>query len=130
MLALLVALPVGAQDQAKPTGGQHQRMTSKLAYLANISDVVWWRLRGFSVHLGVKRTATANLDILNGAVGNLVLALNGKQAVEGYLYEAGRHRSPRTSGRGAKCKAWGKRRVEHTRCKHGDEWIKPESTPR
>lgn len=112
--------PAGSQQAFpdQPTQAQNDAMRARLSYLDTIHDVSWWTLYGYSVHIGVKGPAEANLDILNGAVGNMIGALGGTHQVKGFLYGAANFPSAMASTERATCKSQGTTHVEQTRCRH------------
>jgi hypothetical protein len=96
----------------------------RLSYLDTIDDVAWFEAHASDLHIGVKGDPTKAIDILNGALGNALIAAGRSREMTAYLYTAAEHSGPGEDGMGAACRSSGKRRVEVTECFNNGRWRK------
>ncbi len=122
---------VSPSDEQEPSLTPETRaaVESRLAYLSEIEEVVWWSINAdATLHIGTKDGT--GLDVLNSAVGWVMVTTGQTIFVRGYLYDASRHSEPQPNGEGARCKSEGRERVGRTQCLRDGQWVKPDGVPR
>ena len=122
------------EKQKARTAGLSSEQTSKirksLDFLSQVKGVAWFDVKGPVIHIGIEGGESLALDVLRGAVGNAVGAIDRSHPITAYAYSANRISGPRENGEGATCKAEGKDRVERIRCLRAGAWVKPEAVRR